>query len=294
MHYPIVYVFSDKIHLYGLLMEPAKRRKDKPVMITVHGTGSNFYEEDFFPNLADKLNRQGIALLAANNRGNGLLQGGNDWHGATEERFEDCLKDIDAWIEFAQDKGYKSIILQGHSLGTEKVIYYMNKGRYRSKVTGVVLLAFSDSYGVHIKNIGVARHRRFLAEAKKLVSQCKGHIFLSDWQVHGGYFPKAARSYLSFFGDGSTLSEVFPLRSKGPLSYYCGIRVPILAVIGDQQEFTVIPTKRALALLKSENPLTETHQLKNCNHDFQGKEEEIAALIAGFTARQESSYPSTS
>ena len=60
------------------------------------------------------------------------------------ENFEDCVVDIDAWIKFALSKGYEKIILMGHSLGTEKIVYYMNKGRYTNKVKAIILLGFAD------------------------------------------------------------------------------------------------------------------------------------------------------
>jgi hypothetical protein len=63
---------------------------------------------------------------------------------------------------------------------------------------------------------------------------------------------------------------------------YGKINVPIFTAIGDQQEYTGIPITDALALMRRENPKTETHQLKDCDHDFEGREEELTDLVFRF------------
>ena len=58
--------------------------------------------------------------------------------------------------------------------------------------------------------------------------------------------------------------------------------MPILVIIGDQKEYTVIPIKEALEALKKENKLASCFQIKDCNHDFEGKEEELNKIIMTF------------
>ncbi|MBO5575774.1 MAG: hypothetical protein J5956_05690 [Ruminococcus sp.] len=47
--------------------------------------------------------------------------------GSWNERFEYTDDDIDAYLSYAEKLGYKHIILAGHSLGANKVIYYMSR-----------------------------------------------------------------------------------------------------------------------------------------------------------------------
>ncbi len=257
------------LEFYGLHFKSG----GKTVVINIHGTGSNFYEEDFVPMLAEKLKSIGISFLSANNRGADVLQRYN-MAGCATEFFEDCLVDIDLWIEFALSKSYKNIFLSGHSLGSEKVVYYMNKGKYREKIKAVILLVFSDSWGCqkeYSKGKGYV-----MEEAEKLVKEGNGRVFLtSDWLSHSGVLPRNAKSYIRAFKEGSELSKALPF-GKRKLDFYRKIKVPILAVIGDQKEHTVIPIKEAIELLKKENGLTQAFQIKNSDHDFQGKETELA------------------
>jgi len=75
-----------------------------------------------------------------------------------------------------------------------------------------------------------------------------------------------------------------PLRLGKKLEMYSNIKVPVLAVIGDNEEgeYTIIPIKEAMALMKKENSRTEAHQIINCDHGFNGKEKELVVIIQQF------------
>ena len=124
MAYPIKSTQTpDGLTLFGYLAEAPKSHT---LLINIHGTASGFYVEEFEQYFIESLPSFGISVLFTNNRGNFVME---SWQktGAAQEKFEDCLIDIDTWIEYARSLGYDQIILQGHSLGTEKVVYYMQK-----------------------------------------------------------------------------------------------------------------------------------------------------------------------
>jgi pimeloyl-ACP methyl ester carboxylesterase len=283
MSYPIVKITTpDNLILFGLLTDS---REKKTILINIHGTGSGFYIEEFEENFAETLPKFGIATLFTNNRGNFVMEMWQKTGGAVE-KFEDCLIDIDTWIEKTLSLGYEDIILQGHSLGTEKIVYYMEKGKYRDKVRAVILLGFSDSFGTlkeYLKTIEINP----MEEAKRLVSEGKPEQFIANpWRSHSGYLPKGAESYINFFSENSELSKAIPLRYGKNLTYYQNIKVPILGVIGDQHEFTIIPIKEAIELLKKENKNAEVYQIKNCNHSFEYKTKELVNIVSDFLKRR--------
>ena len=231
--------------------------------------------------------KEGGFIFSTNNRGAGIYDAYQK-SGAAVEKFEDCLIDIDAWIEFAINQGYKKIVLSGHSLGTEKTLYYMNNGKYTDKVTSVVLLAPSDSYGSHQMLDGETNPRgaqveELLEKSEDLIEQGRGDTFLSRnaYGSREGIMPKSAESFMDFLGPKSKLLDALPF-ATGRLDAYGKIKLPILVVIGDQKEYTAIPIKNALELMVEENKNTEIHQIKNCDHDFQGKEEKLADIILRF------------
>ena len=285
MKYPIVQVKTrDGLWLYGLYLYADK---NDVIFINVHGTASNFYEEYFIEVFSDAFLKDGIALLSTNNRGAGVYDAYQK-SGTAVEKFEDCLTDIDAWIEFAIGKGHRKIILSGHSLGTEKVVYYMNNGKYANKITSIVLLAPSDSYGSHRMLDGKTNPRlahvdELLKKSKELIAQGRGDTFLprDAYGSHKGIMPKSAESFMDFLGPKSKLLDALPF-ATGELRNYSKIKVPILAIIGDGEEYTALSIKDALELLAKENKNTKMHQIQNCDHDFQEKENELADIVLKF------------
>lgn len=276
--YPIVSVkTSDDIVLHGFFYETDN--KDE-ILIHIHGTAGNFYENMFVGEVTTHLANNNIASLAFNNRGSAVLQEVPPI-GAATEKFEDCLLDINAWMEFVLNLGYKQIILQGHSLGTEKAVYYLNKGKYKEKASKVILLGFSDTYGDHYDRSPCPE--KLMAEAKKLVKQNKGHQFLtSHWLARADILPFSAASYIDFFSEDSVVSKVLPFRNGKELPMLRNIEVPILGVIGDQEEYLVISILKAMQLIEKENKLAKCYQIKNASHSFYQKEKELAEIIFDF------------
>ena len=251
-----------------------------------------FFWNDYFPELQATYLKLNTSFLATNNRGSGVyeIEKGVIPSGAAVEHFEDCLFDINAWIEFAISKGYKKIILEGHSFGTEKVVYYMAKGKYIDKISAVILFGFSDTIGTQNKYLTSIhkRHSSYLEEAKQLIKDNKPYTLLSDPFIHCGELPLSATSYINFYEPCSELSKAFPLRKGGKLENFRKIKVPILGVISDNEngEYTIIPIKDAINLLKVENKLAEIFQIKNTNHGFNGKEKELAQIVKSFIQRR--------
>jgi pimeloyl-ACP methyl ester carboxylesterase len=289
MNYPIVKVQTeDGLMLHGLLTEPQSR--SKTLKIHIHGTSGSFYWNRFVKALADSAAELNIAQLAFNNRGSGGydLEKGRLPRGSALERFQDCLLDIDAWIEFGRARGFERFILEGHSFGTEKAVYYMQKGRYSSSVSGLILLGFSDTVGsqqlYHKETSG-----DYFREAQRLSSEGQGQALLSDLYALCGECPISAGTYLDFFADNSELSRALPLRQGKDLQYFAAIKVPILGLIGDRHEYTVIPIKAAVELLRRENPLAEVVQFAECSHNFESKEAELCFAVSDFIRRRLSS-----
>jgi pimeloyl-ACP methyl ester carboxylesterase len=282
MDYPIVSVKTeDGLKLHGIVADTDLKKR---IVIFIHGTSSSFYLETFTKHFFEELPKNNIAFLSTDNRGAFVLDAYQN-SGSAVEHFEDCIKDIDAWIKFALDRGYSEIVLVGHSLGTEKIVYYTNKGNYIDKVKAVILLGPADSFGFHYQELK-DKLPALEIEAKELVKAGKGQQFLTIvWNSHAGVMPQNAESYLNLYSKGSELSKTFPFRNGGKLEYYKNIKVPVLSIIGDQHEYTVITSKEAIDLLKSENVNAEVVQFTNCSHDFIGKEEELTNKVIKFLSK---------
>jgi hypothetical protein len=283
MDYPIVKVRTpDGLRLFGFLAESSQK---DAILINIHGTGSGFYVEEFESEFIKRLPEIGISVLFTNNRGNYTMESWQDT-GAAVEKFEDCLIDIDSWIQFAIEKGYKKIILQGHSLGTEKVIYYMEKGKFEDKVNAVILLGFSDSFGCQMKFLKTQKTDP-IEEALKLVEEGRGYQFLNSiWKCHAGVLPQSAESYINFFSENSELSKALPLRKGKDLTFYQNIRVPILGVICDTDEWLLLPINELVTLMKNENKNAEIETIFQTDHSFSGKQKELLDIVEKFVTKK--------
>ncbi len=229
---PICHITVGGVDLHGMLLSSPG---SKTACLFVHGTGGTFHGDDWVFKVANTFIKNNISFLTANHRGSTSLSSYPP-HGATLERFDWCVNDIDGWLSFLKGKGFTQFILAGHSMGTEKIVHYMAQTD-RDDIESIVLLGFADSFGTTKDYLG-RRFDKAMNEAKSLKKRGKGEEFVTtDWLSHGGMLPTSAGTFVDLFAERSSLSKALPLRTER-LEKYSRIEVPILAVIGDQEEYT--------------------------------------------------------
>lgn len=120
--------------LNGVLFRDTASRKNDTVMIAITGIHGNFYSNPFYYNVGDTLNSGDIDFIyAQTNDAFGEIEtmnvttGQKEIIGSWNERFSYVDEDIEAYLSFVKDQGYEHIILAGHSLGANKVIYYLSR-----------------------------------------------------------------------------------------------------------------------------------------------------------------------
>ena len=120
--------------LNGVLFRQNEKRETDTVMIAITGIHGNFYSNPFYYNIGDTLNSGNIDFIyAQTNNAFGQIEtinvntGKEEIIGSWNERFSYTDEDIEAYLNFACKEGYKHVILAGHSLGANKVIYYLSR-----------------------------------------------------------------------------------------------------------------------------------------------------------------------
>ena len=103
------------------------------VLIAITGIHGNFYSNPFYYNIGNTLTAHGIDFIYAQTcdafgaiRTQNTHTGQEEIIGSWNERFALADEDVAAYIDYAEREGYKHIILAGHSLGANKVIYYLS------------------------------------------------------------------------------------------------------------------------------------------------------------------------
>ena len=121
------------IILNGVLFRKQEKKNTDTVMIAITGIHGNFYSNPFYYNIGNTLNSKNIDFIyAQTNDAFGEIEtiniktGKREIIGSWNERFFYTDEDIEAYLDFAESEGYKNIILAGHSLGANKVIYYLS------------------------------------------------------------------------------------------------------------------------------------------------------------------------
>lgn len=104
------------------------------VLICITGIHGNFYSNPFYYNIGNTLTAGGLDFIYAQTndafgaiRTKNVKTGREEIIGSWSERFALTDEDVAAYLDYAERQGYKHIILAGHSLGANKVIYYLSR-----------------------------------------------------------------------------------------------------------------------------------------------------------------------
>lgn len=122
---------GDGLRLDGALQIPSgsdlgPSRVDAALVLP--GVGGNFYGSTLVQTIATELVQTGVAVLRANTRGHDgvttiATPQGSRLQGAAYEIVDECRFDIEAWLDFLKNRGFRRVALVGHSLGAIKVLY---------------------------------------------------------------------------------------------------------------------------------------------------------------------------
>jgi len=261
-------------------------------VLEVHGMSGNFIENYYANILGEKLLKSGYGFIYGHNRGychvndvakKPIRSEDNGWNyeriGEVYELFEDSPKDVSAWVNKAKELGYKNIILLGHSLGCNKVIYYLHKNQ-GVDIKAVILASPPDMYGLVNNNQLKVVGNRMLSQAKSLVDSGKPREILDDkiWDWYG----ISAQTYLSLFSEGVAADNIPVLRNPERFKQIETIKQPILAIMGEHDDVTIRNLKDDLELIKSKAKSSAKFDIKfieGANHNYENREDEFTRAV---------------
>ena len=209
-------------------------RRARTLLLLVHGMGSNFYRSPFKKQVLLQGPPRGFDVLSFNNRG--------FERDVETERFSDCVADIDAAIAFGRAHGYRRFVLLGHSTGCQKSLCWLTRRGARG-IDAVVLAAPGDDCAIARRDLGksydawIARARRWVAAGqptRRLPKKCLGF---------------GARRFLSA-ADPRQL-EARLLHLDGPMREYRALRLPILALLPEREQYACLPVPEMAARLRA-------------------------------------------
>jgi len=274
--------------LAGLLYEP--RRKSKRAMIWLHGGGgASVFESRRTNLLASVLIARGIAFFPFNNRGSGIVRrAGDDLGGCAFERIRDCVADIDGAIRELWRRGYRDVTLAGHSTGANKIAVY-DHYKPRNRAKRYVLLAGGDDTGILYAQLGARKFNALLTKAKAMIKAHRGgewtppipgQSMLSWRALYDVANPDGDYNVFPFF-EAMTATKL----SRRPFRYIRAIRKPSLYIYGDRDEYCFDNVPRCVSILAQHvSDWAEIVIMREADHGFSGREEELGGLIANWIA----------
>lgn len=266
---------SDGLRLPMLHFESNK--KDICV-ICIHGMCGTIIDNYFATVWGKLLAKNDIGFIYEHNRGHSIendivmKDGSFKRCGCMYEIFEDCIYDIDLAIQTAKEKGYKRIILLGHSLGCNKVIYYYYKKH--PNILGMILASAPDMIESHL--LIEPDYEELLKEAKENIDKNQPtkllHKMIED------YMYMSSQTYYNWFHKNSNLNNLPIISNPKNWEQLETIDVPILTFSGSKDEDYYLH----LDLLKEKATNCKNFEyqiIENTGHTYQEKELETGNLI---------------
>ena len=247
-------------------------------IIWIHGWGVNFYSPTYV-GIGRALAERGYPCISGNTRMHDIgnvagyrwgkrIRGGGYWGVASEE-----VLDLAGWIDFAESRGFKRVILVGHSAGWAAVRAYQYERR-DPRVAGMVLAS------------GMVWAERqptdpeLLAQARSLVAEGRGDDLLS---LPGRSFPSfiSAATFLDIHNTPSELYDFFGVETPNP--GITRIDCPVLAFfgtdgdVGGEEDLKLLESAVARHLERPER--VKTLMIYGADHMYAGEEGAVAQTI---------------
>ncbi len=276
---------TDGIILDGILQK-CKKNTDK-ILIEVHGMTSNCFKERE-KIIADKVRKLGIDTLCFNNRGSEIIKyctkenGEKILQGTAYEDVEESYNDILGAIEFAVELGYNKIYLQGHSLGSTKIVYTYNKmlqenNKYMKNIKAVILLSLVDIPDM----LNTFTPKEFIELANKKEKENKlEELMPMESSIH----PFSVKTYLRYIKYYKNIDFAKYTDENYDYDELNNIEVPLFMRWGNNKELIKQNAKDLTNKLKSKlhNSKIDINYIDEANHSYIGKEEILAEQIYEF------------
>lgn len=248
-------------------------------VICIHGMCGTIIDNYFATVWGKLLSENDIGFIYEHNRGHSIendirmKDGSIKRYGCMYEIFEECVYDIDLAIETAKSRGYKRIILLGHSLGCNKVIYYYYKKH--PNILGMILASAPDMIGSHLLE-QADDHKELLREAKENIDNNEPTKLLH--KMMEDYMYMSSGTYYNWFHDGSNLDNLPVISNPEHWEQFETIDVPILTFSGsnEQDYYLHLDLLRAKAI---NCPNFESQIIEGAGHTYRNREMETGNLI---------------
>jgi pimeloyl-ACP methyl ester carboxylesterase len=282
---------ADGIHDGGVVFTPPKSAAKPVAVIWIHGWGTNFYQPTYV-NIGRALAERGYACISANTRmhdlgnvewiptltGDKRVRAGGYWGVASEQ-----VRDVAAWIDLAGDRGFKEVVLVGHSAGWAAVTQYQSEEQ-DARVVGVVVASGSVGPGTGPTDPDQ------IAQATRMMADGRPDDLVRDPKRSFPSFISAA-TMLDMVNTPPELKDFYGTRKETRNPGVTRVRCPLLAFYGTKGDVGGVAELEVLKSSIRRQPTgpsrVDTVMIKNADHMYAGEEGQVADVIAEWAAKLE-------
>ena len=287
------FLANDGIALNGILYKENEENEKKEIILAVNGMSSCCFKkrDDIIAKFANKNN---IAYFCFNNRGSELVRyirknvNGKRQKFLGGTSFEDVLEsyeDIVGAIVKLKELGYKNIYLQGHSLGSTKVVYTYNKLLEKKNlellesIKAIILLSLVDipfTLKIYLKD----NYMKYLKYAEEKEEQGKAlELMPLDAFIH----PISIKTFLRYARDYKDI-DFAHYGEDDKMEKLNNIKVPLFMRWGNDKEMILQSADELVGIIKDviKNPDLDASYIDGANHGYEGKEDILAKEIISF------------
>lgn len=277
MRTELISIPTDTVPLEGAFYEPEEGPTTGSI-IFFHGNTMNFYvgAPRFLPPALVEL---GFVCLAFNRRGHDILSVRNDkrrLEGAAFQTTAEALADHTYAAEWLTARGLPNPVVVGHSNGAVMAVPHVIE---RPLTPALVMLSAGAGGPARTQRVGLLagdRMHSYAARARALVARGRGAELMV---VPGWWYLITAESFLDRI---ETVPDILALAPQ--------VSCPVLYIRGDQESPEAFPAE--LFRDRSGGPC-EAVVVANCDHFYNGREDDIVDLVTDFLTRTLELPPTT-
>lgn len=260
------------------------------IMILMSGICSNIFNNQLLQSTGEVLSANGISYIVGQAMDafsvlhfSNTVTKTQELKGVALDDFSVLNEDIEAYVDYAKSLGYKNIILGGHSLGSNRVIYYLSQN------PDMAVKQFVISAPVDLTDmLNVMTKPEQFELAQKLVDEGRGEEILPF--LFGGFSPMSAETMINNWYNNKIYKNCPFVTGDGETESLAKIKISGLILIGEKDSCA------------GGNPLEFANKISNCmqssgynkivilddaGHIFYNKHNEYAQTVLEFVKSRE-------
>lgn len=252
------------------------------VLVMLTGICSNVFQNELLYSTGKLLSQNGIACIIAHAHDSFSCLAYTDFStgkqkhaGTFNDDFKMVYEDVESYVKYAKELGFKKIILGGHSLGSNKIIHYLGNTPDDFVDYFIVSSPVDLMYWWQV----MPDIDKCFDMAKSWIEDGRGDDILPF--LFGGFSPMTANTVLGFY-NADNLKNCPVLSGEGETQSLYNIKPNGSFIIGSRDSVTGESPKRFMETLNSWTRNPENNQVievQGASHIFYGMHDEYAQLI---------------